>query len=91
MIDHDGTLLGIIAAADIEQALAGPTRQLTAASLIHTAPELRADQSLEDGVRALAASDDDGVPVLDAEGDGVVGWLTHRRLLRAYNAHLDGH
>jgi hypothetical protein len=42
-------------------------------------------------VRALAASDDDGLPVLDTHGDGVVGWLTHRRLLRAYNAHLDEH
>jgi len=88
VIDGDGALLGVIAAADIEQALAGTPHELTAASLVHTAPELRVDQSLEDGVRALAATDDDGVPVLDAEGNGVVGWLTHRRLLRAYRAHL---
>ena len=91
VIDRHGTLLGIIAAADIEQALAGTTDELTAASLVHTPPELRADQSLEDGILALAATDDDGVPVLDAEGEGVVGWLTHRRLLRAYSAHLAGH
>jgi CIC family chloride channel protein len=91
VINRNGTLLGVIAAADIEQALAGTTNELTAASLMHTAPALRADQSLKDGVRALAASDDDGLPVLDTHGDGVVGWLTHRRLLRAYNAHLDEH
>jgi hypothetical protein len=37
----------------------------------------------------LAATDDEGLPILDADGEGVVGWLTHRRLLRAYHAHLD--
>jgi chloride channel protein, CIC family len=89
VIDRDGTLLGVVAAADIAQSLAVAPHELTAAALLHAAPELRADQSLEDGVRALASSDDDGVPVLDAKGDGVVGWLTNRRLLRAYNAHLE--
>ena len=32
---------------------------------------------------ALGGTDDDGVPVL-GEGHQLIGWLTHRRLLRAY-------
>ncbi len=91
VIDRDGTLLGVIGAGDIEQALSGPARRLTASSLTHAPPELRSDQSLEDGVRALASTDDDGLPVIDTNGGGVVGWLTHRRLLRAYHANLDGY
>ena len=38
-----------------------------------------------------AATDDEGLPILDTDGEGVVGWLTHQRLLRAYHAHLDKH
>jgi CBS domain-containing protein len=41
------------------------------------------EDSLEDGVAMLAAGDDEGVPVIDA-GGRLVGWLTHRRVLRAY-------
>jgi CIC family chloride channel protein len=89
VIDHHGTLLGVITAADIEQAIAGPTHELNAHALVHQAPELRVDQSLEDAVRALAADDDEGLPILDTDGKGVVGWLSHRQLLRAYHAHLD--
>ena len=89
VIDHDGTLLGIVTAADIEQAIGGARNGLTAGNLVHEVPELRVDQSLEDAVRALAIADDEGLPVLDADGRKAIGWLTHRRLLRAYHLRLD--
>jgi CIC family chloride channel protein len=91
VIDHRGTLLGVITAADVEQAIAGSTDDLNAQALAHQAPGLRVDESLEDAVRALAATDDEGLPILDKDGKRVVGWLTHQRLLRAYHAHLDKH
>ncbi|MGO9905863.1 MAG: CBS domain-containing protein [Solirubrobacteraceae bacterium] len=47
------------------------------------APKVRADESLEDAVAVLAAGDDEGIPVVDPD-DRMVGWLTHRRVLRAY-------
>jgi len=84
----DGTLLGVITVIDIEQAIGDAREGQTASSLVHETPELRVDESLEDAVRALALTDDEGLPVLDADGEVVVGWLTHRRLLRAYHAHL---
>jgi len=58
-------------------------------TLVHHAPEMHADDSLEDAVRALAATDDDGLPILDPDSERVVGWLTNRRLPRAYHAHID--
>jgi CIC family chloride channel protein len=51
----------------------------------HPTPELRAGDTLEHAVRVLARTDGDGVPVLSADGEAVVGWLTHRDVLRAYH------
>jgi CIC family chloride channel protein len=92
VIDADGHLLGVVAATDAERALRGKeSDRLSATTLARQAPELRADETLEDAVIALAASDEQGLPVL-AAGDGsqVVGWLTHRLLLRAYRERLNG-
>ena len=91
VIDSTGVLLGVVAAVDIEQALAHPQNGLDAHALLHKTPELRANQTLEDAIRALAATDDEGLPVLDTNGKIVIGWLTHRQLLHAYQARLDEH
>jgi CIC family chloride channel protein len=84
-----GTLHGVITAVDIERAIDTATDHPTAGSLLHEVPELRADQTLEDAVRVLAATEDTGLPILDQDGSEVVGWLTHRLVLSAYQAHLD--
>lgn len=93
VVDPTGKLLGVIAATDVEQALGGQAStdngHLDAATLVRAAPELHADDTLEDAVRALAATDEEGLPVLAAHDDEVVGWLTHRRLLRAYRARVE--
>jgi len=39
-------------------------------------------------VLALGATDDQGLPVLD-EHEHMIGWPTHRRLLRAYRERVD--
>jgi predicted transcriptional regulator len=49
----------------------------------------RRRQSLEDAVRALATTDQEGLPVLDSDSENAIGWLTHQRILRAYHARLD--
>jgi hypothetical protein len=36
-------------------------------------------------VRVLALSDDPAVPVLRPAGRAVVGWVTHRDILRTYH------
>jgi CIC family chloride channel protein len=89
VIDTGGKLIGVVAAADVEQAISRePAPGVVAATLAREAPALRAGESLEHAVLALAATDDEGVPVIDDQDERVVGWLTHRRLLRAYRQRL---
>ncbi|HSZ03769.1 MAG TPA: chloride channel protein [Solirubrobacteraceae bacterium] len=86
-----GTLMSQIKVGEAMGKLPRPLAPEQLRDVARRAPELRVDESLEDAVRALAATDDEGLPILDTDGKGVVGWLTHRRLLRAYHAHLDQH
>lgn len=51
--------------------------------LAHSVPQLRAEHSLEDAVRALGTTDREGIPVVDQAGH-VIGWITHRQVFRAY-------
>jgi chloride channel protein, CIC family len=88
VLSAGGVLLGVIGAADLEQSLAGESTNVTASSLIHATPRLHADQTLGEAAQALSNTDDEGLPVMDGD-DGVIGWLTHRSLLRAYGAGLD--
>ena len=46
-------------------------------------PRLGAADSLEDAVHALASTDDEGLPVID-EDNQLIGWITHRHVLRTY-------
>ncbi|HET6868316.1 MAG TPA: chloride channel protein [Solirubrobacteraceae bacterium] len=82
--DATGVLLGVVAAVDLEQAVTRDSSQMrVVADLMREAPTVRPEDSLEDGVAVLAAGDDEGIPVIDAAGR-LVGWLTHRRVLRTY-------
>jgi CIC family chloride channel protein len=87
VIDSDGALLGIVTATEIEQSIGSSPAVASARALARSAPDLRPGQSLEDAIVALAGGDADALPVLSPAGDRVVGWLTHRRLLRAYQQH----
>jgi chloride channel protein, CIC family len=82
--DSSGALLGVVAAVDLERAVTRDCTQIrVAADLMREAPKVRVDETLEDAIAVLAAGDDEGIPVVDSS-DRMVGWLTHRRVLRAY-------
>ena len=84
VITPDGVLLGIVAAADVERAIEHlPDGPVTAGALAQSVPQLHPQDSLEEAVGALGSSDREGVPVLDEAGR-VIGWITHRQVLRAY-------
>lgn len=90
MTDADGVLLGVEAAVDLERAVTRDSTQTRlAADLMREAPAVRTGDTLEDAVAVLATGDDEGIPVLDAEGR-MVGWVTHRRVLRAYRQRAAG-
>jgi len=84
-VTHDnGSLIGVIAAVDVERAISHGTDQSAAAvTLARDVARLHLSDSLEDAVQALGASDDEGLPVTDGD-DQLIGWLTHRRVLRTY-------
>jgi CIC family chloride channel protein len=88
VLDSHDRLLGIVAASDVERAIGEDGEEPTAGALMHRTPELSTDQSLEDAVEILTASEEDGLPVVGAGGTQLVGWITHRRLLRAYQSRV---
>ncbi len=73
VIDAHGTLLGVVAAIDVEHALAHSADGLRAGSLLHSTPDLHAEQPLQDAVRALAATEDGGLPILDGADEVSAG------------------
>ena len=88
--ERHGSLVGIVAASDVERAISqGSSERTVAATLAREVPRLRPSDSLEDAVHALGVRDDEGVPVM-ADDDRLVGWLTHRRVLRAYRERYGG-
>jgi len=81
--EADGTLAGIVSLRDVEHALR-LDEDATVGEIARVAPQLRAGEPLDAAVDALGAAGDDGVPVMAAEGDAVVGWITQRAVLEAY-------
>ena len=89
VIDADGRLLGVVAAGDVEQAIAGATTDATS-RLTHPRNARAARRPDARGRRTALGRHRRGGPARPRwDGELVVGWLTHRRLLRAYHAHLD--
>jgi len=84
VINAVGSLTGVIAVSDVERAISDGSDDTTqGATLARDVPHLGADDSLEDAVQALAATDDEGLPVTGEDGQ-LIGWITHRRVLRTY-------
>jgi CBS domain-containing protein len=82
VIARDHKLIGVVAAGDVEQAIAreAETRVLRQRSRAKL-PVLRARESPKSAIVALGATDDEGVAVLCDHGH-VVGRLSHRQRLR---------
>ena len=87
--DRAGRYCGVVTARVVEERVeASDTRATVGAPRApgagrHRGPDARG------GRRAAAASaEDSGLPVLDADRRRIVGWLTHRDLLRLYGTYL---
>lgn len=90
VLHPDGALLGVVSITDVERALSrNGGSSTTARALAIPAPPLHPAGSLEEAVVELGASDGDALPVVDP-GDGalMLGWLTHRQVLRAYRRRM---
>ncbi|HWD25399.1 MAG TPA: CBS domain-containing protein, partial [Acidimicrobiales bacterium] len=85
VVDGAGAYRGIVTANETEQAADNELNDLTAGDLARSIPALRSDQSLQEALSILLAGEQHGVPVVAPEDGRIVGWLTHRDVLKAYS------
>ncbi len=83
VVDAGGRYRGTVTSRRVEQALRENGR-VALGDLAESIPTLRPDETLEDAVALLVRSAGAGLPVVDPDRHGVVGWLTHHDVLRAY-------
>jgi chloride channel protein, CIC family len=86
VVDRDGRYRGIISARELERALAEPGTRAVAADLAEQPATLTPGQSLKQSVTLLLRDESSGLPVLSDDETTVIGWLTHRDLLHAYQS-----
>jgi CIC family chloride channel protein len=86
VVDRDGSFRGTLTSREVEEALRANTLDSRVSDLVIGASAVDVDQSLEDAIGALVEHDVTGVAVLDRQKRSVVGWLTRRDVLRAYQA-----
>ena len=84
VVDADGRYRGVISTRQLERALADSRANATAGDLAEQPPTASLDQSLADALPLLLRGETSGLPVLAHDETTVVGWLTHRDVLRAY-------
>ncbi len=88
VVDAEGTLIGVLMAQELEQAMREDELDANAGSLVRRLPTLRADESLAEATGTLVQTDSSGLAVLDPDSARIVGWLSHRDILRVYDQRL---
>jgi CIC family chloride channel protein len=89
VVDEQGAYRGTVTSQEVEQAARDNALDTVAGDLAQRIPALSPGQSLEQALGILVRDERPGLPVLAAANGGIVGWLTHRDVLRAYNARLE--
>ena len=88
VVDVDGAYRGAVTSREIEEAARANRLDATAGELVRTTTTLPENESLESALGALVEHDQTGLPVVSAESAQLIGWVTHRDVLRAYNTRL---
>jgi CIC family chloride channel protein len=88
VVDADGRYRGTVIARQIEEAMRENSVDVTVETLMRDVPTLRADETLDRALEALLHDGVPGVPVVAPGSTTVIGWLTHRDVLRAYRRQL---
>ena len=88
VVDESGAFLGVLLDDELEQALGEEDEESHAGSLMRQLPTLTATESLAEATATLVKSESAGLAVLDEKGERVVGWLSHRDILRVYDQRM---
>jgi CIC family chloride channel protein len=87
VVDAEGHFVGVLPQDQLEQAI-GEEMEPVAESLVRQLPTLGTRESLAEATGTLVRSDSAGLAVLDEAGEHVVGWLSHRDILRIYDQRM---
>jgi CIC family chloride channel protein len=86
VVDQDGRYRGTVTARRVEEAMRENAMATPIGNFAQETPRIRQDQMLEEALDSLVDHELDGLPVMGGEdGNRIVGWLTHRDVLRAYS------
>jgi CIC family chloride channel protein len=86
VVAEDGAYSGIVTIDAAEEHMRANELDATAADLAQHVPAVQASETLDEVLGRLLAHGASGLPVLTADDGRVIGWLTHRDLLRAYSS-----
>ncbi len=84
VVDESGSYRGVVTAQQVEGGMRENALHATAGSLAQRLPTLTPDESLEQALVLLMRQEVSGLPVVTADGGRIIGWLTHRDVLRSY-------
>ena len=85
VVDEAGAYRGVVTARQVEGRMRDNDLDATADSLAQLLPTLEPRESLERALASLLRTEAPGLPVVRGSDGRVVGWLTHRDVLRAYS------
>jgi CIC family chloride channel protein len=84
VVDWDGRYRGTVTSRQVEEAMRGNAMGAPIGNLAQETPKVLANETLEQALESLVDHELQGLPVLSGDGNRIVGWLTHRDVLRAY-------
>ncbi len=90
VVDEAGQYRGVLTMAEAEASIRGDSYDATAGELAQPLPALSPADTLEHALTTLVRHEQSGLPVQAPDHGRVVGWITHRDVMRAYVAALDG-
>jgi CIC family chloride channel protein len=88
VVDADACYRGMVTAREVERAIQDRAPEVPIGDLAVKAATLTAGQPLDDALAELMRHDLPGLAVVNGDKRVVVGWITHRSVLRAYQARV---
>ena len=89
VVDVDGGYRGVVTAGELETALGNDTFDITAGDIAHVATAVAPDAPLDTALSQFVQQGTSALPVMDTGGSTVLGWLTHRDILVAYQTRVE--
>ena len=87
VVDDDGGFLGVVTARAVAEALSDGEHDEELVGVVVERPDLvRAEDPLGDAITAMDRAEAAALPVLDADGSTLVGWLTPQAALGALHS-----